>query len=329
MMSNTSAPRARIKSTARWAALLLVASLGTPAQSARAEPCSLAIATTLVLQPGTGLIPVRINDLPAVLALDTGAFSTILTPPAAKRLKLHDDLDRSMFFRGQFDAGVETTGIGGSRMVHKLIAKTFAIGDTMHGTWFHFLTGDIGDMEADGILSTDFLQKYDIDLDFAGGQIRLFKASGSCGRPKVYLQPPVYATKLIVTEEDARPRIRVTIDGHDFTALVDTGAWHTAIYRRALARLGLHEDALAKNTHLTVRGIGPRPVPGVRHVFAALGIGDLTLRNKAIDVVDDEPDDDVDILIGAEIQHMMHFWISNSAQMLIIQYPARASPAIP
>jgi predicted aspartyl protease len=319
----------RTGSTFLWAAVLLVASMGTLAIRARAEPCSLAIATTLVLQPATGFIPVRINDMPASLELDTGAFSTILTPLAAKRLALREDLDRSIFFRGQFDNGVETTGIGGSRTVHKLLAKTFDLGDKIHGTRFHFLAGDLGNLEADGLLSTDFLQKYDIDLDFAGGQIRLFKASGSCGRPKVYLQPPVYAVKLIVNEDDPRPRVHVTIDGHDFTALVDTGARHTTIYRRAITRLGLQEAAFTKDMHLSVTGLGPRPAQAIRHVFAALGIGDLTLRNKTIDIVDDEPSDDIDILLGAELQHTMHLWISNSAQMLIIQYPAQPSPPIP
>jgi hypothetical protein len=47
-----------------------------------------------------------------------------------------------------------------------------------------------------------------------------------------------------------------------------------------------------------------------------------------IDIIDDEADDDIDVLLGADFQHAMHLWISNSAQMLIIQYPAQASPPI-
>jgi hypothetical protein len=327
-MSNTFPIALQAKPALQWAAFLLLAAMSTTAPHARAEPCTLAIATKLDIQPGTGLIPVRINETPASLELDTGSFSTILTPQAAKRVKLQEDLDRSMFFRGQFDTGVEGTGIGGTRRVHKLMAKTFDLGDRIHGTRFHFLAGDIGDIVADGLLSTDFLQKYDIDLDFAGGEIRLFKTFGSCGSPKVYLQPPVYAVRLIVNEDDPRPRVHVTIDGHVFTALIDTGAQHTAIYRRAVSRLGLKDAAFDQDKHLTIRGIGPRPVPAIRHVFGALGIGDLTFKNKVIDIIDDEADDDIDVLLGADFQHAMHLWISNSAQMLIIQYPAQASPPI-
>ena len=35
-----------------------------------------------------------------------------------------------------------------------------------------------------------------------------------------------------------------------------------------------------------------------------------------------------DVLLGADIQRLLHFWISNSARTLIMQFPAQASPPV-
>jgi hypothetical protein len=126
------------------------------------------------------------------------------------------------------------------------------------------------------LLSTDFLQDYDIDLDWPGQEIRLYQASGSCERPKVLLQPPLYTVALI-RDDDKRPRIQVEIEGHSVIALIDAGAGTTSIYRRAALSSGLTETNLSADAAATTYGIGPKPVTVVHHVFGALTIGDVTL----------------------------------------------------
>ena len=219
-------------------------------------------------------------------------------------------------------------GIGGERLGDEVLAHSFDLG-ALHGRNFHFLTANIGLKDADGLLSTDFLHDFDLDLDIADSQIRVYRASGACGRPKVFLEPPLYAVPLLRDEEDARPRVKVIVDGQSLTALIDTGAADTVMFPRAAKRFGLRADQPMRDERTTMRGIGPNIVIGHKHVFGALTIGDLTIQHKSIEIADDDAGDDVDMLLGADFQRLMHLWVSNSSSTLVIQFPPRPSPDIP
>jgi predicted aspartyl protease len=271
------------------------------------------------------LIEAKIDRQPVHLLFDTGSFTTVLTAGAAARLHLREDPDTSQSFRGQPHPPFILKGIGGARFGDKVMADTFELGSVI-GRKFHILTADARLGDADGVLSTDFLADYDVDLDFPGNQFRLFRAYGHCDRAKVFLQTPLYATPLLQDDDDPRPRVTAEIDGHHFVALVDTGADRSALYRHAAARLGLDLDNLTTDTSLDVRGFGPGTVAARRHLFTAVTIGDLTLRNTRMDILDDTSHDDIDMILGHDIQHRLHLWISNSAKSLIMQYPPQPSP---
>jgi predicted aspartyl protease len=142
----------------------------------------------------------------------------------------------------------------------------------------------------------------------------------------VYLQPPVFSVPLITSDDDVRPRIAVTIDGQRFTALLDTGAEQTVMSANAAFRLGIVSDG-AGGTKM-VHGIGPRAVPASMHVVRSIAIGDLTLLNRPVMVLGESFGLRDDVLLGADIQRLLHFWISNSARTLIMQFPAQASPPV-
>jgi predicted aspartyl protease len=306
----------------------ITAWLAVAMSAAAASPCHLAIAARLGLQHDSRLIEGQIDANPVRLKLDTGAFSTILTPQAVKRLGLRADPDRPAHPPGEPDEAWGIAGVGGVRTGQEVMAHRFDLG-SLHGINFHFLTADIGNVGADGLLSTDFLQDYDIDLDYAGHEIRLFRATGDCDRPPVYLQPPLYTVPLVRGNAGASPRIRVFIDGRRLTAILDTGADQTAIFRDAARRLGISGDAPAPQARFLVHGVGPLEAPVKIHRVQALRIGDLTLVNIPVVVLDDRNLGDVDILLGADIQRRLHFWISNAAHTLVIQYPQVPSPDIP
>lgn len=295
---------------------------------ALAQPCALALNSSLDLQSGLGMVEGKINDMPVKFELDTGAFTTVLSPSAVKRLKLYGDPDKSEHFRGQPDPRWTMEGIGGARIGDEVLAHSFDLGK-LHGRNFHFLTADVGLNGADGLLSTDFLKEYDVDLDIAGHQIRLYRAIGSCSRPKVFLEPPLYIVALLPIDEDPRPRVKVTLDGKSLTALIDTGARGTVMFPRAAKRFGLRVDQPGTDEKTRMTGIGPRVVTGIRHVFGALTIGDLTIQHKSIEIADDDVPDNVDMLLGADFQKLMHLWLSNSSRSLVIQFPPRPSPDLP
>jgi clan AA aspartic protease (TIGR02281 family) len=119
--------------------------------------------------------------------------------------------------------------------------------------------------------------------------------------------------------------VELFIDNRRLVALVDTGAWHSSIYRKTALSLGIRPEDLQRDPALKVNGA----VNAVMHVFPALTIGELTLRNARMVVLDDRKLDDTDILLGADFQRRVHLWISNSSHSLIMQYPPLPSVALP
>jgi predicted aspartyl protease len=311
----------------RWPGAGFVLALCLAQPGARASPCTLALNSQLKLGPTDGLIDARINNAPARLLLDTGAFTTILTAQAAKRLSLRADPDTSETFRGVTRDPWTLEGIGGARIGTEMMADRFELG-ALVGRHFHFLTAAIAFGAADGLLSTDFLSAYDVDLDFPEGQVRLYRTTGTCSSAKVYLQPPLYAVPLLQIADDPRPLVSVQIDGHQLVALIDTGADRSAIYRDTAAALGVQIEAPKSETGLKVHGVGPRTVGAVEHSFASLTMGELTFRNMRIQVLDEHSDGGVDMLLGVDFQRRLHLWISNSAHVLVAQYPPRPSPSV-
>jgi predicted aspartyl protease len=308
-----------------WATLILAACLA--GSHAYASPCRLALNSRVPIRQD-GTIEVTIAGAPARLLLDTGSFTTMVTTQAAGRLRLRPDPDTSMTFRGVTQDPWSMVGIGGSRLGSEVMASTFEVG-ALVGRKFHLLTADLPLGHADGLLSTDFLTEYDIDLDFPAQEIRLFKAYGSCDRPKVFLQAPLYATPLLQDADDRRPRVAALIDGHRLVALIDTGAQHSAIFARAAEILGIGAGDETTDRSFKVHGIGPSAVAAVEHVFPSVTVGDLTLRNMRLQILADRSHDDIDMLLGADFQRRMHLWISYSSQSLIMQYPPLASPPTP
>ncbi len=289
--------------------------------------CSVALSAQLpvIHVKNRAMVDVAVNGQPATLMLDTGSFSNILSTVAARRLRLHADLDGANHFRGVPRDPYTIEGLGGTGLGDEVVADTFQVG-AMHGRHFHFVTADLGSEKLDGFLSTDSLSGYDIDLDVPGSEVRLYRWGGACERPRAYLQEPLYTTPLAMDADDKRPQVSVLIDGHKFRALIDTGASTSTIYRSAAETLGVVFAQTDPARRFTVTGFGPHSVSAVRHAFS-LTIGDLTFRNMPVAIVD-KSSPRIDLLLGADFQRKVHLWISNSSRTLVMQYPPQASPLV-
>ena len=286
------------------------------------RPCKLGLATTLPFRVARGhiYVDVVINGKTSNFMFDTGDEFTMLTTDAVRRLGLTSE-----------DLFGYAEGIGGARQVGRTMTHRVQLG-SLKGGDFPLLVADMK-MEptsppADGILGMDFLALYDIDLDWATRRISLFRKLQGCTKPGAALAQPLYAVPMLPSEFN-HPAIRfpVTLDGQVFTAELDTGTYHTALFRRAARRLGLTKTALAADPHAHIQGVGPRAVEEASHVFGSVGIGDLTLKNTKIAVVD-QPLGDVDVLVGLAFMTKVHVWISNSSHALILQYPPLPSPKL-
>jgi predicted aspartyl protease len=110
---------------------------------------------------------------------------------------------------------------------------------------------------------------------------------------------------------------------------VDSGAAHTLIFRNAADRLGLHIEDLAQEPHFRARGVGPETPILVRHVMAPITIGEVTISNLPVALLDETSPDSTDMLLGMDFFSAVHVWLSFSSHVMIMQYPPKPSPPVP
>ncbi len=318
-------------------ALPVTACLALLAAQAKAG-CQLGAVAVLPLrlEHGHALFDAEVNGKTANLVLDTGAFTTMIKLNAAERLGV-----------SMAETNADSTGVGGSRAIWRGRAHHMRIGNMdADGMWLagtDFLTRD-ATLPADGLFGMNMMAAYDIDLDVTGQHAILFEADGNCHKPAVALAPPLYDVKLVQVDNNRATEVDVRVDGTTVRAEVDSGSPHTVIFRSAAYRLGLDVSGLRAADHHMIGGVGPRAVAAMTHVFSKVVIGDLTINNMPIDIVDqpvisnkrvhigslltDDSDGEgggEEMLIGMDFMQKVHLWISHSSQRLIMQYPPQAS----
>jgi predicted aspartyl protease len=262
---------------------------------------------------------VKLNGIDLRMLIDTGSEWTTVSKAAATRMGL------------SFRRAGDVYGIGGYTAVYGFEATTFEIG-RLHGHALPLAVSEIsfddGDEQADGLLGADYLSGYDMDVDISG-KIGLFKVLGQCPAPVSSLPEPVYQAAFMKQEhpDDISPRVVVVIGGRLLTAVIDTGSPHSAIFRPAAYRIGLDADALATHPDGAIAGIGPRAVKILRRVSPPMTIGEITVTNFPIDIIDQRfAGSRVDMLLGLDFFTHVHGWLSFSSHTLLMQYPPRPSP---
>ena len=306
----------------RFAWAWVAASLALPWSGTAAwGGCTMARVSQLALQPSQGhvLVEATLNGGVARLIFDTGAFTSLLTETAVSRLGL-------VHMQGEEvrnTLGV-VSGIGGERTARFVTAHRVEFGG-LHARDYNFMAADLPLRWADGLLSIDLISQFDVDLDFPEAQINLYRPTGDCSAPAAFLAGPLYSVPLQPTGEDRRPRVPVFVNGHRLVALVDTGATRSALFRSAAAELGLLPFGHAAPSRYKAGGIGPEQVASTREVVDELTVGDLTVQNMPLMVLDQSLGDDVQMLLGADFQSRVHLWVSYSSHTLIMQYPPQPS----
>jgi clan AA aspartic protease (TIGR02281 family) len=293
-------------------------------ENAQPEGCKLGHVTdlTLTYQQGHILIPASLNGVETNMILDTGAQGTMVTRAAATRLAL------PLTF-----TGAHVSGVGGSRSLYLFYARSFRLGE-LHGEHLPLTvsaaTFEGYDRPVDGLFGADFLSAYDIDFDLRNHRARLFTAISGCSHPSALLDEPLFQAELVRGPVgDASPFVRVEIGGKTLLAVVDTGAPHTVIFRNAARKLGVNLDSLANDPHFTATGVGPYARAAARHVMAPITVGEITISNLPVAIVDERMPEGIGMLLGMDFLARVHVWLSFSSRTMIMQYPPKASPPLP
>lgn len=275
-------------------------------------------------------VPAHINGQLVSIGVDTGSSSTVLTPETIARLNLAQDnshranligsggnIQANYVFVDSFEFGheeermksVPVIAIGGHRTAPSSGAMAAAPSP---------------DANMAGLIGTEILSNYDVELRFPAHILNLYRVS-NCDKVTP-LWEGRYTAIPISLSKTKRFVVPVDLDGHQVTAIFDTGASGLRISRSAALRTGVTEADLAQDPvqEGVLAGNETYKVPS--HRFAQIRIGRETFPGPRIDVVD-FPLTESDMLIGEDYMNSRRFWLSYSTRMLYIQH-LRVAPSV-
>ncbi len=275
--------------------LLLVSACGNPIN------CDLVEVAKMPLEVRSRLlvVPAGIGGKWVTLLVDTGAERTVLSGEAATRLALERDAK----------IVTRSTGMGGSFTANDAIIPGLVLG----GVRFPLQRVSVGQfrfgpgLEADGLLGSDVLLAFDLDIDVPGRQLTLYRPR-NCPDVRPPWNEPFERVPGVRAQRD-RLLVPLELDGVSGMGILDTGAQATTIGLRMGDRLGMTPMALAGDPIVQHHGAGPGTMAARLHRFSLLRIGPAVATSPVLSVL--PVDAGVgDALVGEDFINGRRIWMS-------------------
>ena len=297
-----------------WQGLVAGAFLAFGLQGAHAEArCSLKVMELPVKMVGSRAIAtVGINGTTVPLIVDSGAFFSMLTHGAAAQLKL--PLHHLPF-------GMEVQGLAGKVDAQATVVQHMEL-----------LKGDIPDVDfvvggnepgagAMGMMGRNLLAFTDTEYDLAHGMIRFVFPSEECARTNMAYwagDTPVSELSLIHEYREKTPAIRasVQLNGHEVTALFDTGAL-TAVSLHAAHRAGVKDADMTPWQEVT--GAGRGKMTSWTAPFDRVELAGEAVLHNHLEVTDFEMSD-AEMLVGIDFFLSHRIYVSKKRALMFFTY---------
>lgn len=252
------------------------------------------------------------NGVPLRFLFDTGAQRSTITEAVAQRIGARTP-------RIEFQRGLRS--IAGTMPSREVELDSFAVGN-IQIPWPRLTVAPIatprpGSTAVDGILGSDILNRFDIDLDLVRHQIG-FYPSRACASAK-----PKWATAEIVVGRSAYGDhifFPVQLDGHKVAALLDTGAQRTILSTAVARSLGVTEASPQIGPRFRTKGAAGEALASYVHRFTRLEIGPILVRNPVV-VVADLQLRDGDLVLGMDFIGARHLWLSAASFRIFLSDP--------
>ncbi len=285
------------------------------ASQAWADGCQLMKYGTLPVEmvAGRATTMVKINGKDTRFVLDTGSFFNLMSRASALSLGLKP---RAAPF------GFRVSGVGGSAYADFAEAKSFGVLDTTFKRVAFIVGGtDMGY----GLLGANFLDAVDVDLDLAHGKVTLFKPEHCRKMALAYWTKGggynVAAMDSVANSDDRTTYLRVTINGKQVRALLDSGAYDTVLSRRAAKRIGIDLAGPDVKVDRGAIGIGGKSVKTWTVPIDSFSVGTETIQHSQMEVIDGGLGDDrTDMLLGVDFILAHHMYIANSQRKVYFTY---------
>jgi tetratricopeptide (TPR) repeat protein len=280
-----------------------------------AEGCTLGrVAELPIAMSGTQpIITGKINNRDARFVLDSGAFFSLMSAATAAEFNLK--LRAAPY-------GLRVEGVGGSATTQVATVKEFGIaGGLIHNV--EFLVGG-SDFGGQGLIGQNFLERWDVEYDFANGVMRLFKPEGCRKSRLAYWLTPGQSFSEMEIEPVAVARMHTIgegyVNGQKIRVMFDSGAYTSVLSLKAAARAGIKTDSPGVTEAGYSSGIGRGLVKNYIATASSFKIGDTEeIKNARLRIAELNLLD-ADMLLGSDFFVSHHIFVSNSQRKLYLTY---------
>jgi predicted aspartyl protease/Tfp pilus assembly protein PilF len=300
------------KTMLRLSCLLPGVLLATPTWAAN---CQLESYGTLPVEVegGRAITTVKINGSDTRFALDTGAFFSFMSNAAASTLGLKPR---------DLPVGFRMDGIGGSARVGYAHVKEFGIlGTTLKNVDFIVGGSDAGY----AMLGANLLDADDLEIDMAHGKFTLFRVEGCDKHGLAYWSEGrdffMADIESVANKTDRRTFIKVTVNGKEMRALLDSGSYATLLTREAAERAGIDLNAPDVKKSFATHGVGSKLIKTWIAPVDTFSVGTETVQHSQMQVIDGTMGDGrTDMLLGLDYLLAHRMFIANSQRRAFFTY---------
>ena len=258
------------------------------------------------------IIPGTINGKPARLIADTGAYHTVMFLSGAERLGL--PLDTT----GKYDGG-----IGGASVRYRARIDDLSVGIAHSGKDVIDVVTSAGKADGDALVGADFLLQTDMELALADNYLQFFRPSGCADTILAYWDSNAMEVPFAGREGNSnKPYVTVELNGVKLTAILDTGAPHSSVTRRAAERAGVRVDGAGVRPGPKTGGIGTERVDSWFATFDSFTIGQETVKRPALTILEAPSTGrrPVDMLLGADFLRTHRILFAMSQDRLYMSF---------
>lgn len=258
----------------------------------------------------------KINHKDARFLFDSGMSFSMMSEASAAEYQLKV---------GMAPFGLRVSGIGGSATPGLAIVKVFTLANTDIPNVEFLVGGGDGGSGTAGILGQNFLEKWNVEYDFAKGMVRLFRDTDCSGKFLAYWATQESLPSTVMHIDKATPQKPLAIgsayvNGEKIRVMFDSGAFASTLSLKAAERAGIKIDTPGVTDGGFMRGIGGSLVKSYIVPVASFKFADgEEIKNARLRVADLRLDI-ADMLLGADFFLSHRVFVANSQDKIYFTY---------